>query len=158
MVLAAVYDNTYNLFLLIHIASFLVAFAPAVINPLLERHFAANGGDPVLRTWGAFTRDYTKRISLGALVVLLVTGVILILLSEIPGTDENAWEFSQTWVSLAFLGWFAIGGVVSAMILKGEKLIAEGDMKGRDLVAKGGPIATLLMVVMLYLMIFKPGL
>lgn len=151
MVLAAFRDDTYNAILLIHLASFLVAFAPAVINPLLERHFAANGGDPVLRTWAGFTRDYTRRISLGALVVLLITGVLMILLSD------DLIEFSDTWISLSFLGWFAIAGVVSAMILKGERLISEGDMKGRDLVAKGGPIATLLMVFMLYLMIFKPG-
>ena len=151
MVLAAFRDDTYNVILLIHIVSFLVAFAPAVINPLLERHFAANGGDPVLRTWSHFTRDYTRRISLGALVVLLVTGVLMILLSD------DVIEFSDTWISLSFLGWFAIAGVVSAMILKGERLISEGDMKGRELVAKGGPIATLLMLVMLYLMVFQPG-
>ena len=72
--------------------------------------------------------------------------------------SDDVWEFSQTWISLAFLVWFAIAGVVSAMILKGERAMAAGDMKGRDLVAKGGPIATLLMLVMLYLMIFKPGL
>jgi uncharacterized membrane protein len=151
VVLAAFRDDTYNVVLLIHIVSFLVAFAPAVINPLLERHFAANGGDEVLRNWAGFTRDYTRRISLGALVVLLVTGVLMILLSD------DLIEFSDTWISLSFLAWFAIAGVVSAMILKGERLISEGDMKGRDLVAKGGPIATLLMVFTLYLMLFKPG-
>jgi hypothetical protein len=152
VILAAINDTTYQAVLLLHIVAFLVAFAPAAINPLLERHFVANGGDPVLRTWASFARDYTRRLSLGALVVLLLTGVLLILLSD------DLWEFSQTWISLAFLVWFAIAGVVSAMILKGERLVSEGDMKGRDLIAKGGPIASVLMLVMLYLMIFKPGL
>lgn len=152
MVLAAFRgDFAYDIVLLVHIASFLVAFAPAAINPLLEAHFAKNADDATMQNWAKFAAGYTSRIALGALGVLLITGVIMILMFD-------GWEFSQTWISIAFLVWFAIGGVVSAMILKAEKAIAAGDMSGRDLLAKGGPIATVLMVIMLYLMIFKPGL
>lgn len=151
MVLAAVRDTGYNLILLLHIVAVLVAFAPAAINPLLERHFARNGGDAAIQSWAGFARDYTKKISLSALVVALVTGLLMVVMSD------EVWEFSQMWISLAFLVWFAIAGVVSALILKGERLMSAGDMKGRELVAKGGPIATVLLLVMLYLMIFKPG-
>ena len=152
MLIAAIGDVSYDLVLLIHLLAVVVTFAPAAMNPLLERHFENNGGEPVLRNWAGFSAFYTSRISLSGLVVLLVTGVLLILLSD------DVWEFSQTWISLAFLVWFAIGGVVSAMILKGEKQLAAGDSAGRALIAKGGPIATVLFVVMLYLMVFKPGL
>ncbi len=151
MVLAALYDTGYNILLLVHIVAVLVTFAPAAINPLLERHLAANGGDASLQTWGGFARSYTMKISMSGLVVLLITGVLMIVVSD------DAWEFSQTWISLAFLVWLAIAGVVSGMIGKAERLIASGDMKGRELLAKGGPIATVLLLVMLYLMIFKPG-
>lgn len=151
MILAAYEDTGYDILLLLHIVSVLVAFAPAAINPLLERHFVRNGGDAVLQSWAGFARDYTKKIALSALVVALVTGVLMIVVSD------EFWEFSDTWISLAFLVWFAIAGVVSALILKGERLVAAGDMKGRELLAKGGPIATVLLLVMLYLMIFKPG-
>lgn len=151
MILAAYEDTGYDILLLLHIVSVLAAFAPAAINPLLERHFVRNGGDAVLQSWAGFARDYTKKIALSALVVALVTGVLMIVVSD------EFWEFSDTWISLAFLVWFAIAGVVSALILKGERLVAAGDMKGRELLAKGGPIATVLLLVMLYLMIFKPG-
>ncbi len=144
-------DNVYNLLLLVHIVAVVVTFAPAAINPLLERHFEKNGGEAALTNWSGFTAFYTSRISLGGLVVLLLTGVAMIL-------KFDGWEFSQTWISLSFLVWFAIAGVVSAMILKGEKQVAAGDMGGRALIAKGGPIATVLLLVMLYLMVFKPGL
>lgn len=143
--------NLYNLLLLVHIIAVVVTFAPAAINPLLEKHFAENGGEAVLTNWAGFTASYTSKVALPGLVVILLTGVWMIV-------DFDGWEFSQTWISLSFLVWFAIGGVVSAMILKGEKKLAAGDMSGRSLVAKGGPIATVLLVVMLYLMIFKPGL
>jgi uncharacterized membrane protein len=151
VVLAAYADTGYNILLLLHIVSVIVAFAPAAINPLLERYLVRNGGDAALQTWAGFARDYTRKISLSALVVALVSGILMIVVSD------EVWEFSDTWVSLAFLVWFAIAGVVSALILKGERLVAAGDMKGRELLAKGGPIATVLLLVMLYLMIFKPG-
>lgn len=157
MILAALDDTGYNLMMLLHIVAVLVAFAPAVVNPLLERYLVRNGGAAALQTWAGFARDYTRKISLGSLVVVLITGILLIVMSGVEGTDDNAWEFSQAWISLAFLVWFAIGGVVSALNLKGEKLLATGDMKGRELLAKGGPILTVLLLVMLYLMIFKPG-
>lgn len=157
MILAAYDDTGYNLLLLLHIVAVLVAFAPAAINPLLERYFVRNGGEAALQNWAGFARDYTKKIALSSLVVVLITGILLIVMSSVEGQEDNLWEFSQTWISLAFLVWFAIGGVVSALILKGEKLMAAGDMKGRELLAKGGPIATVLLLVMLYLMIFKPG-
>jgi uncharacterized membrane protein len=151
VVLAAYRDTGYNIILLVHIVAVVVAFAPAAINPLLERHFARNGGDTAIQTWAGFSRDYTKKISLSALVLLLVTGILMIVLSD------DLIGFSDLWISLSFLVWFAIAGVVSALILKGKRLMAAGDMKGRELVAKGGPIATVLLLVMLYLMIFKPG-
>jgi uncharacterized membrane protein len=152
VLIAAIGDTGYDLLLVLHILAVVVTFAPAAINPLLERHFERNGGEPVLANWAGFTSFYTSRIALPGLVVVLLTGVFLILASD------EIWEFSQTWISLAFLVWIAIGGVVSAMILKGEKQLAAGDMSGRQLVARGGAIATVLLVVMLYLMVFKPGL
>lgn len=143
-------DFAYDIVLLIHILSFPVAFVPAVVSPLLEAHFAREAGDATMQTWAKFSAFFTSRISLTALGVLFLTGIIMIVQSD-------GWEFSDAWISIAFLVWFAIGGVVSAMILKGEKQIASGDMGGRALIAKGGPIATVLMVIMLYLMVFKPG-
>jgi hypothetical protein len=47
--------------------------------------------------------------------------------------------------------------VVSAMILKGEKQVARGEMAGAKLIARGGTIATVLALIVLYLMVFKPG-
>lgn len=157
MILAAYDDTGYNILLVLHIVAVLVAFAPAAINPLLERHLVRNGGEAALQSWAGFAHGYTKKIAMGALVVALLSGILMVVMSGVEGTDENVWEFSQLWISLAFLVWFAIAGVVSGLIAKGERLMAAGDMKGRELLAKGGPIATVLLLVMLYLMVFKPG-
>ena len=151
MVLATVRDDFYNVLLFVHIVSFLVAFAPAVLNPLFGNYLKREGDESAIRSWAGFAAFFTSRIALSALVVSLLTGVWMIIVSD------DAWEFSDTWVSLAFLVWFAIGGVVSAMILKGEKAMAAGDLTRERLVAKGGAIASVLGAIMLYLMIFKPG-
>lgn len=157
MVLAAINDTGYDILLLVHIAAVIVAFAHPVLSPVFERQLASGDGDAGLRTWAGFSRDYIRKISLTALVVVLVTGILLIVTSEVPGTDDLAWEFSDPWISIAFLVWLAIAGVLSALTLKGHRLLASGDAKGRELLARGGPIVILLLLVMLYLMIFKPG-
>ncbi|MCO8127325.1 CopD family protein [Acidimicrobiia bacterium EGI L10123] len=151
MVLAAYADTGYNILLLLHIVAVIAAFAPTVVNPLLERHLARQGGDTTLQSWAGFAHDYTKKIVMGSLVVALLTGILMIVVSD------EVIEFSDTWISLSFLVWFAIAGVVSGMVGKGQRLLASGDAKGRDVLAKAGPIVVVLLLVMLYLMIFKPG-
>jgi len=151
MILAAWRDSTYNLFLFLHVVAVVITFAPAVINPMLERYFARSGGEPVLQSWAGFTSTYTRTFTLGGLGALLLTGIVMIILSD------EAIEFSETWISLSFLLWFALGGVISAMVLKGEKQVAAGDLAGAKLIARGGTIATILGLVVLYLMVFKPG-
>lgn len=151
MVLAAVRDDTYNVFLFIHIVAFLVAFASILISPMLAAYFKKSGGDAQLQSWAGFSAGYTRIFGLGGLAVLLVTGVIMILQS-----DEE-FEFSEAWISLAFLVWFAIGGVMSAMTLKGEKAVAAGDMSSLPKIVRGGQIVGALGILMLYLMVFKPG-
>jgi uncharacterized membrane protein len=151
MLFAAYRDDTYNIFLFLHIVAVVVAFAPAIINPMLESYFKKSGGDSALQNWAGFTSTYTRTFALGALVVLLGTGIVMIILSD------EVIEFSDVWISISFLLWFAIAGVVSAMILKGEKQVAGGDMTGAKLIARGGTIATVLALIVLYLMVFKPG-
>lgn len=152
MVLAAYRDDFYNVVLFVHLAAFLVAFAPAVVNPLLGNYLKREGDERAVRSWASFASFFTSRISLGSLVVLLLTGVWLIFLA-----GDGVIEFSDAWISLAFLVWLAIGGVVSAMILKGEKGMAAGDLSMERLVSRGVAITTVLLAIMLYLMVFKPG-
>jgi uncharacterized membrane protein len=151
MLFAAYRDDTYNIFLFLHIVAVVVAFAPAIINPMLESYFKKSGGDSALQNWAGFTSTYTRTFALGGLVALLGTGIVMIILSD------DVIEFSDTWISISFLLWFAIAGVVSGMILKGEKQVARGEMAGAKLIARGGTIATVLALIVLYLMVFQPG-
>ena len=66
-------------------------------------------------------------------------------------TSDEAFEFSDTFVSLAFVVWIAMNGVFHALVLAGQK---QNDEKK---VTNGQAIMTVLLIVMLYLMIWKPG-
>jgi hypothetical protein len=60
-------------------------------------------------------------------------------------------------VFISALLWLAIGGIVSAVIIPGEKQVASGDRAAESKVAAAGGIATLLVLVVLFLMVVKPG-
>lgn len=145
MILAAMRDDTYNIFLLLHIVAVLVAFAPTVRQTLQATAGGADGEGVV--------RDvaYTRMFSLGGLIAVFVTGIVMIL------TSDDAIAFSDIWISLSFLVWFAIGGVISAMVLKGQKMLADGDRDGLRKAVLGNQITTVLVIVAVYLMVFKPG-
>ncbi|MET0197859.1 MAG: hypothetical protein ABW364_11555, partial [Rhodococcus fascians] len=64
---------------------------------------------------------------------------------------------SQTWIWLAVVVWIAMNGVLHAMLLPAEKALAAGDESARGRVDTGGMIMTVLLLVILYLMVFKPG-
>ena len=66
--------------------------------------------------------------------------------------SEDVWAFDQTWISLAFLVWIAMNGVFHAMVFPSRR-------RGRaDRAPLGIAILNVLLVVMLWLMIWKPGL
>ncbi len=129
MVLAAVRDTSYNLLLTLHIVSAVVAFAPPIVATI-------GGGAVPVATW---------RTTFYALLATGLLGIILIVVSE------DVWEFSQTWISLALLVWIVMAGVGAAVVVPA---LRNG---GRRRAAQGSQVLTLLLVVMVYLMVFKPG-
>ena len=148
MILATYGSTLYKLLFLGHMITLVVAFAPAVVNPLNAARAKADGTD-ALRRLGGYQAVNGKLVHLPALVLLGAFGIGLVF--------EGGFGFDETWVSLAFLGWIALGGVVSGLILPAERRLAGGDLEAEAKVALGGQIATVLFLVMLYLMIWKPG-
>jgi len=151
MILAAYGDNLFNALFLGHIVSLLVAFAPAVINPILSVQVKADGDEgSLLRVLGHMATN-GGRIHFPALIALGGFGIAMVL------TSDEVFGFGDAWVSLAFLVWLAIIGVVLGVLLPAEKRMAAGDLTQEKKVTMGGQLATVLLLVMLYLMIWKPG-
>ena len=74
------------------------------------------------------------------------------------GMSDGVIEFSQTWFSLAVVAWIGMNGVLHGMLLPAERAVAGGDETAVRKVDTAGVILTVLLLVMVYLMVFKPGL
>jgi uncharacterized membrane protein len=151
------FGDLYNVLLLLHILTVVVAFAPAVVNPIYAAQMKGEG-EGVLQRFAGHMAANGRRIHFPALIATGAFGLGMVFSSKPDGSDENFFGFDQAWVSLALLLWIALCGVISAVILPAERKLACGDAEAEKKVAMGGQIATLLFLVMLYLMIWKPGL
>ena len=140
----------YRVLLLLHIVSIVAAFAPAFAHPLLGTQSRAMGS-PARQQLLGFLAANSRRVYAPALIAAGVFGLLLIVASD------EAWEFDQAWISLSFLVWFAMNGVLHALLLPAERKMAEGDRAAESRVQLGGGALSLLFLLMLVLMIWKPG-
>jgi hypothetical protein len=152
VILATYGDGVYKLLYLGHMLSFVVAFAPSVINPILIARLKAADDPAVLGRVSRVLHLNDRQIHLPALVALGGFGLAMVFASD------PFFAFDQAWVSLAFLVWLAIGGIVTGVLLPNERKLSEGDLSAERKVERAGQLVTVLTLVMLYLMIWKPGL
>ena len=151
--LALVPVNTfgYKLMLFLHILSVIVAFAPAFVWPFASVKLKKEG-KPVGPAIGALAAGNTAKIHGPALVLVGIFGFGLV------GMSDDVFSFSQSWVMAAGTLWFIMLGVIFGLMLPAEKKSAAGDESADKLVSMAGGIMHLLLFVMLFLMIWKPGL
>ncbi len=158
-------DALYNTILVLHILAAIVGFG-GLDRPLdvqLQSARGSNAGQASAlfdATLGVTNMAHYALYAVGPL------GVILISLSE------GAIEFSELWISLSFLTWFAMIGAAHALITKNLKATAvraaelEASSAFRDdqpavellkKVALGDLVVQVVLVVSLGLMIWQPG-
>ena len=151
MLLAAITDTGYKIMLLLHILAVIVAFAPAFVWPFASVKLKKEG-KPVGPAIGALAAGNTAKIHGPALVLVGLFGFGLV------GMSDDVFSFSQSWVMAAGTLWFIMLGVIFGLMLPAEKKSAAGDESADKLVSMAGGIMHLLLFVMLFLMIWKPGL
>lgn len=144
--------TTYKVLFFLHILSVVVAFAPASVHPLLQRQFTGDSPE-LLKRFAGFAAQNGRRVYSPALLLAGLWGVLLIVTQE-----GDYFAFDQLWVNLAFVVWFAMNGVVHGMVIPSERKLAAGDEAAAKRLDAGGLIVTVLFLVMLYLMVWKPGL
>jgi hypothetical protein len=128
----------YRIVGMLHILSAVVAFGPVFLYPALHR--------------AGQTETIAKlhlRMSLPALVILWVLGMGL------AGMSEDAYKVSQTWLVLSIINWVILM-VVSWFLIRPS--LTDTSEAARSKLAMGSGVTHLLLVVGLYLMVFKPGL
>jgi uncharacterized membrane protein len=151
---AAYRETGYNVMLFLHIACALVAFAPAAVHPLLVKQTSSIADGPMAegrrRVLQAMAGN-GRRVYAPALILVGLFGFAM------QGMSDSVIEFGQTWFWLSIVLWLAMNGVLHAMLLPAERALAAGDEGAESKVDLGGLILTVLLLVVLYLMVFKPG-
>jgi hypothetical protein len=135
----AIFDIStgYRILGVIHVLAVIVAFGPLFIYPSLQRAGA-----------GATIAKLHLRLVLPALALVWVLGMGLI------GTSDSLWEMSQTWIVLSLIGWVILM-LVSWFLIRPS--LTDTSEQARAKMASGIGVTHVLLVVMLYLMVFKPG-
>jgi uncharacterized membrane protein len=157
-VLAVLGNDTFlqKALFLLHILSALVAFAPAFVWPIVNVQ-SRKAGTAVPGPVAGLAARNTMTIHGPALALTGLFGILLVVSSASVG-DEKVFEFSQVWISAAFLVWFAMLGVVFGLAFPAERTAAAGDATAAARLGMFTGITHLLLLVMLVLMIWKPGL
>jgi hypothetical protein len=155
MLLADIGDTPYNIMLLLHILAMFVAFAPAFVHPFIDND-TRGMPDARQRIFSGIAqrgmRIYGAALIVGGLLGFGVAGM-----SGKDANDELFISVSDSWVWPSVVLWIAMNGVLHGMILKGEKAVAAGDESSVKTVALGGQLITVMFLITLYLMVFKPG-
>lgn len=147
----------YKLLFLLHIVAIVVAFAPGFVNPSINGRLKGEGSSLAKHPRVAAIMARNTQLIYGpALVLAGLFGIGLVFSSKSHGT--MIFEFSQAWVSIAFVLWIAMLGVVFGALQPAEKKVGEGDEAAAKRVNMFGGIVQLLFLLMLIDMIWKPGL
>ncbi len=164
--LASIDSFGYRILLLGHYFAVFMAFAPAFVWPILNRRRRIEGGElvedvkdlkgsPMSATAsaeGALTGVSSPIFHGTALVLAGLFGILMIVLSS------SVFEFSQTWVSIAFVLWFLMLGVFFAGIGPAQRALREGSVAAEQRIAMFYGAMHLLLLLQIIDMIWKPGL
>ena len=147
VVLAALNSTGYKIVLLIHVLAVIVGFAPLWLTPVMIRLTAA--GDKAAADGLEVS---ILRFSLPGI------GLAGILGFGLAGMSEKYYKMSQAWLSIAAVLWVVLLALLFFVARPAIKAFRDGDAAARGRIMMVTGISHLILVVTLYLMIFKPGL
>ena len=137
----------YHIVLLLHVLTVIVGFAPLWLTPVMIRLTAA--GDKAAADGLEVS---ILRFSLPGI------GLAGILGFGLAGMSEKYYKMSQAWLSIAAVLWVVLLALLFFVARPAIKAFRDGDAAARGRIMMATGMSHLILVVMLYLMIFKPGL
>jgi uncharacterized membrane protein len=146
VVLAALNSTGYKIVLLIHVLAVIVGFAPLWLTPLLVRLTAA--GD---KAAAEGLEVSILRFSLPGIGLAGFLGFAL------AGMSDKAYKMSQSWLSIAAVLWVVLLALLFTVARPAIKAFRDGDAAARSRIMIATGISHIILLVTLYLMIFKPG-
>ena len=136
--------------LLAHILFVMVGLAPIFVHPFLARQLVAADNPVVVGVLEKMTRNgriiYTPALVIGGFIGFGVAGM-----------SDDVYKVSQPWLMTAVWVWIAMLGVYHGLMIPAEKALARGERAALRRMDLGGALISILLVIQLYLMVFKPG-
>lgn len=165
-------STTYKVLLVLHLLAVIVGFGPTVMAAAYGAKAKARKGREGLAI-AESTYEVISTYAEWLIYSVPITGILMIL------TSDDAWKFSQAWISASFLLYIIALGIVHAVhmpnIRRMNQLmaevtsggappggggpppqVAEIEARGKRVAAVGG-LLNLILVTIVVLMVFKPG-
>lgn len=158
--------DTRELLLIVHIVGALLLAGGALTATALGMYAGASTSTHSIRFASDLQIKADRLMITPGAVIAIVFGVLLVL-------DSDFIEFSDGWISAAFVLWFIAGGLGSAVLTphakrvrdQADKLIADGIAESVALQTEFaspqakiiGMALNVLLVLFVYLMVAKPG-
>ncbi len=146
VVLAALNSTGYKIVLMIHVLAVIVGFAPLWLAPVLVRLTAA--GDKAAADGLEVS---ILRFSLPGIGIAGILGFAL------AGMSDKVYKMSQAWLSISAVLWVVLLALLFTVARPAIKAFRDGDAAARSRIMIATGISHIILVVTLYLMIFKPG-
>ena len=160
--------STYDVSLFIHITAVVVGFGATFAEAIMF---------PVALKAGVRHLPYVHRLQLAINQYMAGPALLLVLITGIYQTSER-WEFDQFWISASLAIVILLGAINGAYFIPADRRL--GPMVERDIAAAGegeiklsdlsdkyqrqgrtegivGAITGLLLIIVIYLMVTKPG-
>jgi uncharacterized membrane protein len=157
-------SGIFKFFKWLHIGTAIVGFGAVVLNGVYAAQAQKRQG--AARTAVLEANHFVSTIGEYFIYVVFLRGFALV------GTSDKVWKFSQTWVWLAIVLYLIAIGIAHGVLIPGAKkaiALSTGMESGGTAeqgaeydalmkrVAPFGAINDVLLFVILYLMVFKPG-
>ncbi len=160
---------SYDLSLFLHITAVMVGLGATFAEAIMF---------PVAMKVGVRHLPYVHRLQLAINRYLATPALAIVLITGIYQTSER-WEFDQFWISAALLIVFVIGGLLGGYFIPADRRLGPmveaeiaaagpGDLKLTDLSEEYqragrlegfiGTFTGILLIVVVYLMVVKPGI
>jgi uncharacterized membrane protein len=162
--------NLYRFMLLLHIACAILGFGAVAFNGMYRARARQRGGamEAVLLE----ENSSVSRIAEFLIYGVFVFGILVALTSKVAG--KFVWEFKQSWLSVAMVLYLVDIGLLHGFIHRGERQYSAllGTVNGagggsgdvaqleqlEQRISLGWVAFDVVFLVILYLMVFKPGL
>jgi hypothetical protein len=160
MLVATIVSTPYKIVLVLHILAAIVGFGSVMLNGVYASEARRRPGPE----GGAIAEANFRvswKVAMWFIYAIPVLGLALV------GMSDKAWKFSQAWVWLSLILWFAIVGVAHGVhrpnVSRLDELIKSpspdvAELERRERLATTiGAVMSVLVVATLVLMVFKPG-